>query len=105
MVSGHIDDACPSPKGTDMKVVGVIEHARRIKPRLDVWLGGYNSPTRDWVRKVEGYLKEEMQGLEVYAYKPFGVAAEAAAAAMHALVAREKMEKGFLSKVAVTKSE
>jgi hypothetical protein len=81
MVCGHLDGACPSPKGTDMKVVGIIYHSRKTRPRFDVWLGGRSCPTNQWTRKVEAYL-------EVDPYKPFGQAAEAAAAAMQALVSR-----------------
>jgi hypothetical protein len=88
MVCGHLDEACPSPKGTDMKVVGIIYHSRKTRPRLDVWLGGRSCPTNQWTRKVEAYLKTEMESSEVYPYKPFGQAAEAAAAAMQALVSR-----------------
>jgi hypothetical protein len=81
LVAGHFDTECPPPEGTDAKVLGVIQHHRVTRPRLDIWLGGTHPPPRAWCKSVEEYVRKELADMQVFAYKPFGAAAVAASRA------------------------
>jgi hypothetical protein len=88
LISGQIEHACPPPALTAVQssgspsaesmVVGAILSRRKINTRIEVWVGGSETPSPNWLANVERFFAEQFPRQRVYGYKSFEASKEGA---------------------------